>query len=40
MADDSHEDHGAALAREIFLLSMAGIAAWIAASFFFVILAG
>jgi uncharacterized membrane protein len=36
-----HEEHPPEqFAREIFLISMAGIAAWIAASFYFVILAG
>jgi uncharacterized membrane protein len=41
MSDQPHEEHGGeALAREIFLISMAGIAAWIAASFYFVIMAG
>jgi len=41
MSDQPHGEHGPeAFAREIFLISMAGIAAWIAASFFFVIMAG
>jgi hypothetical protein len=42
MADQAHDDHDEAdhFAREIFLISMAGIAAWIAASFYFVIMAG
>lgn len=40
MADQPHEQTADGLAREIFLISMAGIAVWIAASFFFVIMAG
>ena len=40
MSDQPHGDHEAeSFAREIFLISMAGIAAWIAASFYFVIMA-